>query len=183
MKAIFLAALVLCMFASNAEARKNYVVLSPECGVSMPCDGGYYSVTAKKFIGIPFGTPLQHYKPQSPRKQVVPRGFTETVSAGRPSRYIAGRLVCAVNVNSALAERGIKGTGSALAHSFDRWGRSSGPQVGAVAVTDRRGGGHVAIVSRVEGGRVWVWNATGGRHGWHEIEYTNRHARYRVASS
>lgn len=102
-------------------------------------------------------------------------------SIGRPARYIAGRLVCALNVGAALAERGIKGTGSALAKSYDGWGRSSGPQPGAVAVTDRRGGGHVAIVSRVEGGRVFVWNATGGRNGWHEIEYTGRHARYRVA--
>ncbi|QND71167.1 hypothetical protein [Tardiphaga robiniae] len=29
----------------------------------------------------------------------------------KPARYIAGRLICAVNVGSALAERGIKGTG------------------------------------------------------------------------
>jgi hypothetical protein len=99
----------------------------------------------------------------------------------RPIRYIAGRLVCALNVGAALAERGIKGTGSALAKSYDRWGRPSAPVPGAVAVSDRRGGGHVAIVSRVEGGRVFVWNATGGRYGWREIEYTNRRARYRVA--
>jgi hypothetical protein len=32
----------------------------------------------------------------------------------RPVRYVAGPLICAINVGSALAERGIKGTGSAL---------------------------------------------------------------------
>jgi hypothetical protein len=30
-------------------------------------------------------------------------------------------------------------------------------------LTSRRGGGHVAIVSRVEPGIVYVWNATGGQ--------------------
>ncbi|SFM00984.1 hypothetical protein SAMN03159423_4896 [Bradyrhizobium sp. NFR13] len=100
----------------------------------------------------------------------------------RPARYIAGRLICAINVGAALAERGIKGTGSALARSYDRWGvRVAQPVPGAVAVTDRRGGGHVAIVSRVEGSRVFVWNPSTRGRGWREVEYTNRHARYRVA--
>lgn len=78
----------------------------------------------------------------------------------KPSTYISGRLICARNVNAALEARGIQGTGSAFAKSFDAWGSPSGPTVGAgaVAVSDRRGGGHVAIVSRVEGSRVWVWN-------------------------
>ena len=99
----------------------------------------------------------------------------------RPIRYIAGRLICARNIGSALAENGIKGTGSALAHSYDLWGaRTSTPIPGrTVAVTDRKGGGHVALVSRVEGSRLWVWNP--GRRGWSEMEYTNRRARYRVA--
>lgn len=103
-------------------------------------------------------------------------------SIARPARYIAGRLICAINVGAALAERGIKGTGSALAHSYDLWGvRVSRPVPGAVAVTDRRGGGHVAIVSRVEGSRVFVWNPSARGRGWQEVEYTNRRARYRVA--
>ena len=100
----------------------------------------------------------------------------------KPSTYISGRLICARNVNAALAERGIKGTGSAFAKSFDTWGAASSPVVGAVAVSDRRGGGHVAIVSRVEGSRVWVWNPSPRGRGWQEIEYTGKRARYRVAS-
>jgi hypothetical protein len=103
-------------------------------------------------------------------------------SIARPARYIAGRLICAVNVGAALAERGIRGTGSALARSYDHWGvRVAQPVPGAVAVTDRRGGGHVAIVSRVEGSRVFVWNPSTRGRGWREVEYTSRHARYRVA--
>jgi hypothetical protein len=108
-----------------------------------------------------------------------PTGF----SISRPIRYIAGHLVCALNLNAALAERGIKGTGSALAHSFDHWGiRVAYPVPGAVAVTDRDGGGHVALISRIDpDGRVFAWNPSPDSRGWEEVEYTHRHARYRVA--
>lgn len=100
----------------------------------------------------------------------------------RPSRYIAGRLICAVNVGSALAERGIKGTGSALALSYLRWGRSAGgPIPGAVAVSARRGGGHVAIVSQVlPSGVVMVWNPSPHGHGWQEVAYRHHAIDYRV---
>lgn len=99
----------------------------------------------------------------------------------RPGRYVAGRLRCAVNVNAALAERGIKGTGSALAKSFLRWGNASGPVPGAVAVSSRgRRGGHVAIVSRVEGGQVFVWNPSSRGRGWREVAYRHRAISFRV---
>jgi hypothetical protein len=101
-------------------------------------------------------------------------------SIARPARYIAGRLICAVNVNSALAERGIKGTGSAAAKSFLHWGRPSAPVPGAVAVSSRRGGGHVAIVSRVEGGRIYVWNPSPRGRGWQEQAYRYRAISFRV---
>jgi len=98
----------------------------------------------------------------------------------KPARYIAGRLMCALNVNAALPERGIRG---ALAHSFDRCGtRAPGPVVGAVGVADRRGGGHVAIVSRLEGGsRVRLESPSPRGRGWREVEYTYRYACYRMA--
>jgi len=141
-------------------------VLHPMCNITMPCDVRPSARVRGSFEGF---------------HQVASVSYG---SVSRPMHYIAGRLVCALNVNAALAERGIRGTGSALAHSFDRWGvRVSTPVPGAVAVSDRRGGGHVAIVSRVEGGHVFVWNATGRHHGWYEVDYTNRQARYRVATS
>ena len=100
---------------------------------------------------------------------------------GRPVRFIAGKLVCAINVGSALAERGIKGTGSASALSYLHWGRSAGgPVPGAVIVSSRRGGGHVAIVSRVRNGVVYAWNATDGQRGWREIPYRHPVLDYRV---
>jgi hypothetical protein len=103
------------------------------------------------------------------------------INMAKPARYIAGRLVCAVNVNAELARRGIRGTGSALAKSFLRWGRPSRPVAGAVAVYGRKGGGHVAIVSRVVGGRVYVWNPSSRAHRWREVEYRRRAIAYRVA--
>lgn len=155
--------------------------LHPDCNVTMPCVAPAAAVNARdrariaraeRFRNVDFGSPM--VPPETARSWLN--------GLDRPARYIGGRLKCAVNVNAALAARGIRGTGSALAHSFDRWGvRSPVPVVGAVAVTDRRGGGHVAIVSRVHGGRVFVWNPSSRGRGWREVEYTNRRARYRVA--
>lgn len=101
-----------------------------------------------------------------------------------PRRFIAGRLSCAINVNAALAERGISGTGSALAKSFLRWGRASAPVPGAVAVfargNPRATSGHVAIVAAVDGGSVLLWNPT--PHGWRLMPARRRAIAYRLPS-
>jgi len=102
---------------------------------------------------------------------------------GPPARFIAGRLICAVNVNAALAARGIQGTGSRLAKSFLQWGRPSGPAPGAVAVYNRGRNprsGHVAIVDAVlPDGRVVVWNPS--PRGWVRHVYGRQPIAYRVA--
>lgn len=100
--------------------------------------------------------------------------------ARKPSKFIKGRLVCAINVNAELARRGIRGTGTARARDFLRWGRASGPVPGAVAVYARGRGGHVAIVSRVERGRVYVWNPSTRSQRWREVVYPRRAIGYRV---
>jgi uncharacterized protein (TIGR02594 family) len=57
---------------------------------------------------------------------------------------------CGRFMNLVLARTGHRGTGSNFALSFARYGRRlSGPQVGAVAVMARGGGGHVGVVSGV----------------------------------
>ncbi len=204
----FLATLVIVLLTTGVQARASKAratAMHPDCNRLWPCIAPYAStpeqvrVTRGRYIArqIGIGGPNVKRAAKLPKRglvgQVRPLLGQVASSLGvpspsigytiaRPLRFIAGRLICAVNVNAALAERGIQGTGSALARSYDNWGHASGPVPGAVAVTDRRGGGHVAIVSRVEGGRVFVWNATGGRKGWREIEYTNMRARYRVAT-
>lgn len=206
-RTIVFTTLILCVVASPSEARNRKRIatgLDPMCNVTMPCEmpisGLVVRALPRSVVRETRAAPRRMVRERfaartpgrmaRPARRAVEPSPVDMIGSGiasigeafsRPMRYIGGRLVCAVNVNAALAARGIRGTGSALAHSFDSWGHASGPRPGAVAVTDRRGGGHVAIVSRVEGGRVFVWNATGGRNGWHEIEYTNRHARYRVS--
>lgn len=85
-----------------------------------------------------------------------------------------GRRYCAVAVNKALHDAGIKGTGSALASSFRSWGVSTRPVPGAVAVYP----GHVAIVSRVgSDGTVYI---VGGNQGGRMV---TEGAEYRRATS
>ncbi len=55
-------------------------------------------------------------------------------------------------MNLVLERTGRRGSGSNLARSFASYGRRvSGPQVGAIAVMARRGGGHVGVVSGIDG--------------------------------
>jgi uncharacterized protein (TIGR02594 family) len=73
-------------------------------------------------------------------------------------RYIGGNptgrgsLWCARFMNMVLQRSGYRGTGSDMARSFASYGqRVSGPQIGAIAVMARRGGGgHVGIVSGID---------------------------------
>lgn len=57
-------------------------------------------------------------------------------------------LWCARFMNFVLARLGLPGTASDLAKSFASYGKPlEGPEVGAIAVMDRKGGGHVGVVS------------------------------------
>lgn len=203
LKTVLAASALLCALTINAEARQRHKAVSfhPECNVTMPCVTPYAStpdqvrVTRGRYIArsMGFGSAIEKRVIRKQRirptksTQIIPQNiprhmfYEASQSVGRPGRYIAGRLICAVNVGAALAERGIKGTGSALALSYLHWGRSAGgPVPGAVIVSRRSGGGHVAIVSRVENGIVYAWNATGGQRGWREIPYRHRVIDYRV---
>jgi uncharacterized protein (TIGR02594 family) len=82
-------------------------------------------------------------------------GASDVVSEAR--RYIGGNptsrasLWCARFMNMVLERSGHRGTGSDLARSFASYGqRVSGPQIGAIAVMGRRGGGHVGVVSGID---------------------------------
>lgn len=84
-------------------------------------------------------------------------GFGGSNVVAEARRYLGGnptgrsRLWCARFMNMVLQKTGHKGTGSDMASSFARYGqRVSGPQVGAIAVMGRRGGGHVGVVSGID---------------------------------
>jgi hypothetical protein len=194
MRTVFAVCALLCALTINAEARQSSSALHPQCGIWFPCVAPYAStpeqvrITRGHYIARQmggFGGPnirkrhhrsARRYQSVSQRLAALP-----PLTISKPQRFIAGRLVCARNVNVALAERGITGTGSALALSFLHWGHSAGgPVPGSVIVSRRRGGGHVAIVSRVHHGVVYAWNATGGRRDWREIAYRHRVLDYRL---
>ena len=88
----------------------------------------------------------------------APDGFGGSSLVSEARRYLGGSnptgrrsLWCARFMNVVLQNTGHRGTGSDMANSFVRYGqRISGPQVGAIAVMGRRGGGHVGIVTGVD---------------------------------
>jgi uncharacterized protein (TIGR02594 family) len=84
-------------------------------------------------------------------------GFGSSNVVAEARRYIGGNptgrgsLWCARFMNMVLQHSGYHGTGSDLARSFASYGqRVSGPQIGAIAVMGRRGGGHVGVVSGID---------------------------------
>src|SRR3984885_7098112 len=84
-------------------------------------------------------------------------GFGSSNVVAEARRYIGGNptgrgsLWCARFMNMVLERSGHHGTGSDLASSFAHYGqRVSGPEVGAIAVMSRRGGGHVGVVSGID---------------------------------
>jgi uncharacterized protein (TIGR02594 family) len=75
-------------------------------------------------------------------------------------------LWCARFMNKVLEETGHRGTGSDLAASFAHYGtRVSGPEVGAIAVMGRRGGGHVGIITGIDaqGNPIMISGNNGNR--------------------
>jgi uncharacterized protein (TIGR02594 family) len=97
-------------------------------------------------------------------------GGSGLVSEAR--RYLGGNptgrgsLWCARFMNMVLQHTGHQGTGSDMAKSFANYGtRVSGPQVGAIAVMGRRGGGHVGIITGIDaqGNPIMISGNNGNR--------------------
>jgi uncharacterized protein (TIGR02594 family) len=83
-------------------------------------------------------------------------GFTSNSLVADARRYLGtnptGRrsLWCGAFMDKVLRDTGHKGGGN-LALGYLHYGtRVSGPQVGAIAVMGRRGGGHVGVVSGID---------------------------------
>jgi uncharacterized protein (TIGR02594 family) len=97
-------------------------------------------------------------------------GSSDLVSEAR--RYLGGNptgrgsLWCARFMNMVLEHTGRRGTGSDMAASFASYGqRVSGPQIGAIAVMGRRGGGHVGIITGIDasGNPIMISGNNGNR--------------------
>lgn len=100
-------------------------------------------------------------------------GFGSSNLVAEARRYLGGNptgrgsLWCARFMNMVLQHEGYRGTGSDMARSFANYGqRVSGPQIGAIAVMGRSGGGgHVGIVSGIDaqGNPILVSGNNGNR--------------------
>jgi uncharacterized protein (TIGR02594 family) len=99
-------------------------------------------------------------------------GFGSSNVVAEARRYIGGNptsrgsLWCARFMNMVLQHTGHRGTGSDMASSFAHYGqRVSGPQVGAIAVMGRRGGGHVGIITGIDasGNPIMISGNNGNR--------------------
>jgi len=99
-------------------------------------------------------------------------GFGSSNVVAEARRYLGGNptgrgsLWCARFMNMVLQHSGYRGTGSDMANSFAHYGqRVSGPQVGAIAVMGRRGGGHVGIITGVDakGNPIMISGNNGNR--------------------
>ena len=96
----------------------------------------------------------------APGGTAISGGFGSSNVVAEARRYIGGNptgrgsLWCARFMNMVLKHSGYRGTGSDLARSFASYGqRVPGPQIGAIAVMGRRGGGgHVGVVSGIDAG-------------------------------
>jgi len=105
--------------------------------------------------------------------QMAPSGsFGSSNVVAEARRYLGGnptgrgRLWCARFMNMVLQHTGHQGTGSDMANSFAHYGtRVSGPQVGAIAVMGRRGGGHVGIITGIDaqGNPIMISGNNGNR--------------------
>lgn len=90
------------------------------------------------------------------RSNAVSGGFTSNALVAEARRYLGtnptGRrsLWCGAFMDMVLRRTGHAGGGN-LALGYEHYGtRVSGPQVGAIAVMGRRGGGHVGVVSGID---------------------------------
>jgi uncharacterized protein (TIGR02594 family) len=102
----------------------------------------------------------------------APSSFGSSNVVAEARRYLGGNptsrssLWCARFMNLVLQHSGYHGTGSDMASSFAHYGqRISGPQVGAIAVMGRRGGGHVGIITGIDasGNPIMISGNNGNR--------------------
>lgn len=116
-------------------------------------DRGMAQMQARNFAG----TQASVEASAASAAEAAPGSFGSSNIVAEARRYLGGnptgmgRLWCARFMNLVLQHSGYRGTGSDMARSFASYGRRvPGPQVGAIAVMARRGGGHVGVVSGID---------------------------------
>lgn len=141
--------------------------------------GSRFERSAAQLQASGFAGTQASYNPNANRGGMAKNGMAASGGFGGGSglvsearRYLGGNptgrgsLWCARFMNMVLQHTGHQGTGSDMASSFARYGtRVSGPQVGAIAVMGRRGGGHVGIITGIDaqGNPIMISGNNGNR--------------------
>jgi len=133
-------------------------------------------IQGRGFAGIQtsFATPARSgfSSPETAGAMATSSGLSSSSLVSEARRYLGGNptgrgsLWCARFMNMVLQHTGHHGTGSDMANSFAHYGqRISGPQVGAIAVMGRRGGGHVGIITGIDaqGNPIMISGNNGNR--------------------
>jgi uncharacterized protein (TIGR02594 family) len=157
---IFLGAALLCVTGqADAKPVKRHAVKGPiETHVSPSGNDYGRGVQAPVAAAETAQAPRRGHKRATTETaaaaNVMPSFGGDLVSEAR--RYIGGNptgrnsLWCGAFMDMVLKKTGHKGGGN-LARAYASYGhRVSGPQVGAIAVMTRRGGGHVGVVSGID---------------------------------
>ena len=140
-------------------ASRRDISLFATSAMSRACRAGTEASRRCEPAASPTPMPVSRRKPipKPGRHQLLIGGFGSSDLVTEARRYIGGNptgrgsLWCARFMNMVLQRSGHRGTGSDMASSFASYGqRISGPQVGAIAVMGRRGGGHVGIITGID---------------------------------
>jgi uncharacterized protein (TIGR02594 family) len=155
-------------FAGRYLAHRHYRHIARrsrwDAGVAQMRAGGFANANAS--IG------QTSFAPSAVSNTMESGGFSSSNVVSEARRYLGGNptgrgsLWCARFMNLVLQHSGYKGTGSDMASSFANYGqRISGPQVGAIAVMGRRGGGHVGIITGIDasGNPIMISGNNGNR--------------------
>jgi uncharacterized protein (TIGR02594 family) len=155
-------------FAGRYLAHRHYRHVARQsrwdAGVAQMRAGGFANANAS--IG------QTSFAPSAASSTMGSAGFSSSNVVSEARRYLGGNptgrgsLWCARFMNLVLQHSGYKGTGSDMASSFANYGqRISGPQVGAIAVMGRRGGGHVGIITGIDasGNPIMISGNNGNR--------------------
>ncbi len=135
-------------------------------------DAGVAHMRAGGFADANASIAPNYPAPNYASSTAAPSSFGSSDLVADARRYIGGNptgrgsLWCARFMNMVLQQTGHRGTGSDMASSFARYGqRISGPQIGAIAVMGRRGGGHVGIITGIDasGNPIMISGNNGNR--------------------
>jgi uncharacterized protein (TIGR02594 family) len=135
-------------------------------------DAGVAQMRAGGFANANASVGQTSFAPSAASSTIESGGFSSSNVVSEARRYLGGNptgrgsLWCARFMNLVLQHSGYKGTGSDMAASFANYGqRISGPQVGAIAVMGRRGGGHVGIITGIDasGNPIMISGNNGNR--------------------